>query len=337
MADGSTLGRSPEQAPKHSGDTPVQLSLVIPCFNEAGRIGDLLEALCRQSSPLHWEVLVVDNGSTDSTRSVVARFEGRLPFMRIVDAAGRSGAAHARNEGAKQARGDWIVFCDADDVVGDGWLTAMARALADHPVVVPRFEGNRLNPDTPFRPLGQQTGVDSLWYPPFLNHAGGSGIAVWRECHSRLGGFDESLRVCEDTDYSVRLQLAGYPIHFASDATLHIRFPSAGGSFLQARKWARANTVIYKRYGRDEANHAESDGAPRPWRWYFAGLWRIVRRIPRMRKERVRAFVLWQSGWHLGLLEGAIRQRVPPVSHPPATGGVAVSGSPSDGSFDAAP
>ncbi len=320
MPDPSPGGRPAELPPQTSGDAPVRLSVVIPCFNEADRIGDLLESLGRQSSPVGWEVLVADNGSTDATATVVAGFKNRLPVLRIVDGASRSGAAHARNEGARQARGDWIVFCDADDVPGDGWLHAMAEALARHPVVVPRFEGGLLNPETRFRPLGQQTGVDSLWYPPFLHHAGGSGIAVWRECHERVGGFDEFLRVCEDTDYSVRLQLAGYPIHFASDATLHIRFPSAGGSFLQARQWARANTLIYKRHGRNKQDHGEPDEAPRPWRWYFAGLWRIVRRIPRMRKERVRAFILWQSGWHLGLLEGAIRHRVPPVSHPPQGG-----------------
>ncbi|MDH3225158.1 MAG: glycosyltransferase family 2 protein, partial [Gemmatimonadota bacterium] len=278
--------------------------------------GELLKSLCRQSTPLNWEVLVVDNGSTDSTKAVAAGFGDRLP-LRIVDAADRSGAAHARNRGAHHALGDWIVFCDADDVPGDGWLNAMARALSDHPVVIPRFEGQRLNPESPFRPLGQQDGVDSLWYPPFLHHAGGSGIGVWRECHERVGGFDESLRVCEDTDYTVRLQLAGYPVRFASDATLHIRFPSAGGSFLQARQWARANTLIYKRYGQDGEDRGKPDEAHAPWRWYLAGVWRIVRRIPRLRKERVRAFILWQSGWHLGLLEGAVRNRVPPVSHPP--------------------
>ena len=290
----------------------MQLSVVVPCFNEARNIAALMEALAKQQALVAWEVVVSDNGSTDATRTVVEGFLGQVPGLRVVDAAKTRGAAFARNVGAAEAEGRWIVFCDADDVVGSGWLAAMARALEDHPVVIPRFEGLHLNPGSAFRPLAQQDGLDPLWYPPYLAHSGGSGIGIWRECHEQIGGFDETLRICEDTDYTVRLQIAGYPLHFEPEAVLHIRYPKLSGYFHQARSWARANTIIYKRYGQAE------DGEDRtPWRWFAAGIWRMVRRIPRLRRKRVQAYMLWESGWHLGLLEGAIAHRVPPVAIPP--------------------
>ena len=297
-------------------EAPVQLSVVVPCRNEAEKISELLQALAGQRSAEPWEVVVADNGSTDETRLAVSRFADSVPGLRIVEAGRVPGASFARNVGAAAAEGRWLIFCDADDVPGVDWLPAMMGALADHPVVIPRFEGERLNPGASFRPLGQQTGLDQLWYPPYLYHSGGSGIGARMECHQEIGGFDESLRICEDTDYTIRLQQAGYPLYFEPRAVLHIRYPSSAGYFWQARTWARANTTIYRRHGRQVEPQSRQ-----PWKWFLLGLWAIARRLPRVRNARVRAITLWHAGWHLGLLEGALRQRVPPVSFPPKAKG----------------
>ena len=203
----------------------MQLSVVIPCRNETDTLGHQLAALAHQEVEFPWEVIVVDNGSTDDTVAKAQRFAGLVPNLRVIQAPSVAGASHARNAGARIATGTWLVFCDADDVVSGGWLQAMADALRDHPVVASRFEGRMLNPGRSDRPLGQLRGIETLWYPPFLNHAGGSGLGVWKECHEAVAGLRRSLRCLEDADYCIRLQLAGYGLHFAAAALLHVRYP----------------------------------------------------------------------------------------------------------------
>ena len=287
----------------------MQVSVIIPCRNGADTIGRQLAALVQQQVDFDWEVIVVDNGSTDDSVAKAERYRDLVPHLRIVDASERAGVSYARNVGAEFAEGEWLVWCDADDVVGGTWLREMAAGLERYAAVASRFEGNWLNASRPNRPLGQQRRLETLWYPPFLKHAGGSGLGVWKEVHDRIGGFDESLARLEDTDYSIRLQLKGYGIHFAPKAVLHVGYRgSRQGLFRQAREWARANTRLYRRYGRG------SRGTTAAWRGYARGLVNLVSCLRRLRSSRVRSTLVWQSGWHLGLLEGAILNRVAPVS-----------------------
>ena len=113
----------------------VAISIVIPAFNAEKTIDAQLEALSRQSWSGGWEVIVADNGSTDDTAEHVAHWEARLPGFRVVDASARRGAGHARNVGARAARGDYLLFVDADDVVQPGWLASMAEAAGRHPLI----------------------------------------------------------------------------------------------------------------------------------------------------------------------------------------------------------
>jgi glycosyltransferase involved in cell wall biosynthesis len=99
-----------------------ELSVVIPARNAADTIGVQLESLVRQRFDRPWEVVVVDNGSTDGTRAAVESFADRLPGLRIVDASERQGIGYARNRGVEAACGRLIAYCDADDAVSEGSL-----------------------------------------------------------------------------------------------------------------------------------------------------------------------------------------------------------------------
>ena len=113
----------------------MKISVVIPCFNAAETIACQLEALAKQVWVGNWEVVISDNGARDETLEIVEEFKEKLPNLQVVDASNRKGAGYARNLGVSKARGDTILFCDADDEVAPGWLEAMARALSQSTIL----------------------------------------------------------------------------------------------------------------------------------------------------------------------------------------------------------
>lgn len=287
----------------------MKLSIIIPCLNAAATIGDQLRALRRQVWSEDWEVIVADNGSNDATTDVVRKNAAGLPCLQVVDASDRRGAAHARNVGAVFARGDYLVFCDADDEVGNGWLAAMAAALRDFDFVASRFDIEKLNPVSVTANIKNPQGrvLQKIAYPPYLWHAGGSGLGIKREIHMRLGGFDESLPFLEDTDYCFRVQKLGIALHFATEAVVHVRYNTKPVSlFRQARVWAEYNALMYKRYG-------GGIQLPHPWAVYTQ-TWRdLICCAPRVLHKEKRSAWMKTLGTQIGLLQGVIRFRVPPV------------------------
>jgi glycosyltransferase involved in cell wall biosynthesis len=287
----------------------MELSVVIPCLNAARTIGAQLEALSRQQWSGSWEVVVADNGSTDGTRAVVQSYRDRLPSLRIVDASDRRGAAHARNVGARAARGQAIVFCDADDEAGAGWLRAMGEALAGHDFVANRMDVEKLNPPEVVQGMSkvQGNGLANIAYPPYLPYAGGCGLGVRRALHEAIGGFDESLAQLEDTDYCFRMQLKGIELHFVRDALMHVRFSNRPGAlFHQARLWARFNMLMYKR-------HRQGMRLSRPWRRHLSSWRDLIRNGPRALRKETRVGWVRTLGTQIGVLQGVLLYRVPPV------------------------
>lgn len=229
-----------------------RISVVVPVFDAARTLGVQLEALAGQDFDGPWEVIIADNGSRDRTVAVARAFESRLA-LRIVAASAVRGPSHARNVGARAARAPSLAFVDADDEVAPGWLAAIASALERHDAVASRFDKVRLNSLElqRTRHLRQSEGLSRHDYAPFLPHAGGSGLAVRRAVHEAIGGFDESLRRLEDTEYSWRLQLAGHAIYFEPTAVVHVRFrPGGFASVRQAFHYGRFDGRLYRRYRR---------------------------------------------------------------------------------------
>ncbi|HEX6199269.1 MAG TPA: glycosyltransferase family 2 protein [Thermoanaerobaculia bacterium] len=285
---------------------PLSLSVVIPCFDAADTLGEQLEALAGQRWDGPWEVLVADNGSTDGSAAVAERFRDRLPGLRVVDASGRRGPGHARNRGAAEAAGDALLFTDADDRVGEGWLAAMGRALAEHDFVAARYDATLLNPQAVVRSRAnpQERGLIPYDYPPFLPHAGGSSLGVKRRLHEAVGGFDEGLPALEDTDYCWRIQLAGTPLVAAPEAMVHIRYEAeARGLFRQSFRFGVYNVLLYARY--------RGRGMPRlPFAAGLARWAKLLLTAPRVLLPSARAAWLGQLGWRLGRLWGCLRFRV---------------------------
>ena len=188
----------------------MKLSVVIPCYNGADTLGVQLEALANQHWPEPWEVIVLDNRSTDGSRQIAERYKERLPKLRVVDASARQGQPFALNVGVEAATGEAVAFCDADDEVSSGWVAAMGEALSRHDFVACSVDIEKLNPPWAVAARGypQRDGLQKAWYPPYLLHAGGGTLGVKRSLHAMVGGFDEALPYLHDTDFCFKLQLA---------------------------------------------------------------------------------------------------------------------------------
>lgn len=282
---------------------PLAISVVVPCRNAAAFIGAQLAALAHQRCDEAWEVIVVDNGSTDATRPVVESYRDRLPRLVVVDARERRGAAYARNTGARAAQGENVAFCDADDEVDEGWLPAVAAALRDHEAIAFRTDTAKLNPGTDGRTIRQSDGLQAYTYPPYLPYSGGT-IAMRRALFLRLGGFDENMLACEDADLCWRLQHAGVTLVFARDALVHVRLrTSLGAMCRQARLWGEYNVVLYKKY--------RPLGMPSlPRLQGLRNLLGTLRRFPQLGRRRTRWDWLWEANWMMGRLLGSVKHRV---------------------------
>ena len=289
----------------------IKLSVIIPCYNAAQYISTQLTALQNQYWSEPWEVIVANNRSTDGSMAIVESYKGQLPNLRVVDASARQGQPYALNVGAASAKGEALAFCDADDEVGPGWVAAMGEALSTYDFVACRIDTEKLNPPWAYAALGnpQREGLQKIWYPPYLPHAGGGTLGVKRSLHDAIGGFDETLPYLHDTDYCFRLQRAGVKFYFVKDAVLYLRFRTKLSAILhQARHWAEYNVTVYKKYRLLTGNEVSQ-----PWKRYLRDWKHLLRQISQPRCKKDFAILMWKLGWQIGLLQGSIKNRIHPV------------------------
>ncbi|WP_159066881.1 glycosyltransferase family 2 protein [Cellulomonas timonensis] len=296
-------------------DDGVDLSVVIAAYNAAATLPAQLAALAGQRATCTWEVVLADNGSHDGTVAVARAFAGRLPALRVVDASERRGAAAARNTGAQAARGRSLAFCDADDVVADGWVQSMFEALARHDFVAGRFDGARLNtPDVlASRVLPQSDGLQESALLPGLRHAGAGNMGVRADLFRRVGGFDEALRCLEDTDLCWRIQLSGVPLAYADEALVHVRLRAGLRSTVrQGFAYGAAERGLARRYANVAAGAATRPPQPAVAAEQQPGTAaRLLRRVlgvgaglARVRRRGELLALCWSTAWGLGFALG---------------------------------
>ncbi|MBV9950969.1 MAG: glycosyltransferase, partial [Acidimicrobiia bacterium] len=245
------------------------VSVVLPVRNGAATIDAQLAALAAQTYDGPWELVVCDNGSTDATRNRVVSWRGGLPApVRIVDASGRRGVAHARNVGVRAAAGDLILVCDADDVVSPDWMRHMVQALGDHEIVTGASELRRLNTPDQYDWTGNADQDDAAVAYGFMRHVSGGNLGVRRDVALRLAGFDETLRRAEDIDWSWRAQYGGAEIAYEPASVIHIRLRSELGAVAASRfRGGFTEPQLYRRH-REHGMRAESrEEVIAIWRW----------------------------------------------------------------------
>ena len=283
----------------------VAISVIIPCYQSAETLGEQLDAVLRQEWPGCWEVVCVYQPSSDETRQILSRYESANPRLRVVEALERRNASYARNEGARSARGAWLLFCDADDVVEPGWVAAMADALATDDVAAGRMDTLTLNTVEVADSRGPLAPIRT--WPGFIPYASGGNTGMRHELFDRLGGFREGPPALEDTDLTFRAQLdGGATIGVADGAVLQYRYRTR---FVEIARQARAYALgeMWLRHEFEPRGMPALTVGQLTWRWL--GLLALA---PQLLSRGSRLKYAWRFGYGLGLLQGIWQQRYRP-------------------------
>ena len=284
----------------------MQASVILCVRNGAATIAAQLHALSAQECPEEWELVVVDNGSTDGTPQIVAEWHGRLPGLRVVQARERQGLAYARNAGAAEASGGVLAFCDADDVADPGWLQGLLAGAARADIVGGRLELGLLNGERARR--WRWGSEEELWRPRalgYLPYAVGANFAVRREAFDAVGGCDEAFVLCsDDVDLSWRIQRAGGTLAYREDAVMHYRLRTDVRDVVrQQYMYGRTEALLRKKFGAEMPNPRWSEQWPL-YRHVLTRAWHLVADPCR------RGSWLSRAAYCAGRISGAVKYRV---------------------------
>lgn len=200
-----------------------KVSVIIPAYNCAKYLSEALDSVLAQTY-LDFEIVIVDDGSTDDTESVV---RGYAPAVRYLKT-GNFGPASARNRGIRASVGEYVALLDADDWWEPKKLEAQVRELENNADVAlaysdlcVHFEDGSTNPSfLKSRPLARSGYVfDQLMESQFIFP---SAALIRRGCIESVGPFDESLRSLEDCDFFLRLCYA-WKVVLVPEALVHRR------------------------------------------------------------------------------------------------------------------
>jgi glycosyltransferase involved in cell wall biosynthesis len=224
------------------------ISVVIPALNAAETLGETLKALRAQVDAPSFELVVVDNGSTDGTADVARSHGAAVLYERV------RGPAAARNRGLHGARGAIIAHLDADTIPSRRWLKELCAPFSSSDTVL--AAGNTLcyPPRTAAERYAQSIGLHSAErtivreefpFAPSLN------MAVRRDAALAIGGWNERLLTGEDVDFSHRLLKGGFAIriHYCDRAIVYHRTRADDAALCkQALGYGAGAAALYRMY-----------------------------------------------------------------------------------------
>lgn len=223
-------------------------SIIIPCYNAAAWLRESVESALAQTWPAI-EVIVVDDGSADQSLAVARGFEVR--GVRVATQANR-GAAAARNHGLRLARGDFVMFLDADDLLSPEAIAAQHAALVRRPggIALGMWSRFRQHPvEAVFAPRPGWHDSDSVawiketWRDTEPMYQCGL-FLIPRAVLARAGEWDERLSLIDDFEFFTRLVLASDGIVFTPAARLYYRSGLVGSLSRQKSRRAWESAVL---------------------------------------------------------------------------------------------
>ncbi len=205
-------------------EQPLQVSVVIPAYNASQTIGECLTALAEQTVPHSaYEVIVVDDGSTDDTAAIAARHGARVLRQ------DNSGPAAARNRGIDAACGEVILFTDADCAPASDWIERMLAPLADPEITGSKgaYRTRQRSLAARFIQIEYEDRYDHTARHPYIDFVDTYAAAYRRDALLASGGFSTRFPFAsvEDQELSFRMARAGHKMLFNPKAVVYHRHP----------------------------------------------------------------------------------------------------------------
>ncbi|MEQ1690962.1 MAG: glycosyltransferase [Gemmatimonas sp.] len=260
-------------AARHVG---IRFSIVVPTFRRNHSLRECLGALARLDyARTAFEVIVVDDGSLDPPTDEVRGFEDLL-IVRLVVVTPNAGPAKARNAGAAQASGEYLVLMDDDCVPDPDWLRRFDDRLRDFPRALVGGSLRNGAPESICAEASQQL-VDYLYRYYNSDHDNArwfmsANIACPRAEFLSIGGFgtDFPLAAAEDRDFCDRWREAGYRLIMAPRATVsHVRPMSLAKFWQQHRTYGRGAHHLHQARSRRRVRLPSME----PFAFYLGLMW----------------------------------------------------------------
>lgn len=221
----------------HNTLTPLT-SIIVPTYNRDRFIRGALESLIRQQTngEFRFEIVVVDNGSTDDTRAVIEDTASRSPVPIRYVFEGREGVAPARNAGIRAATGTWLAFFDDDQLASENWLSCLFRAAREKNgrclggavhLDLPEEQLQKLSDsyrETILRERADDYAPNTILSYQRNQYPGTGNLLLARSVLDEIGVFDERLVLGgEDHDLAIRIRQAGIEMWYVPGAVVHHR------------------------------------------------------------------------------------------------------------------
>lgn len=229
-------------------DGDALVTVVIPALNASDTLPAQLDALAHQTDADGFEVVVVDNDSTDGTGDVARSHpEAESLGLRVVLETSR-GINFARNAGIEAALGDRILLCDADDVVDTGWLAAMIAALTDGVWVAGTQDYTVLNTERTREIWNMGHRSRFVLTEPYSDNTYGCNCGFHRAMWAEVGGFDSRLNGTggDENEFFMRAHAAGFRPRHVPDALVGYRLRPGIRAMMRQRYRQGKNQVLMR-------------------------------------------------------------------------------------------
>ena len=230
------------------------ISVVIPAYNRADRIGRALDSV-REQTYENWEVIVVDDASTDDTAEVVQRHAEVDPRIRLIRHETNRRAQAARNTAIRASKGEWIAFLDSDDWLLPESLALRLEAALRENVSVVHSEYYIITDNAPMQPKGVRP-LCGYVYPQLLQCQGPGfpALLVKKTALERIGMLDETIRRFQEWETSIRLARY-FNFAFVSEPTFV--YDCRGDDTMTKARWTAGGPYeqIVRKHARDILRH----------------------------------------------------------------------------------
>lgn len=198
-------------------------SIVVPVYNDPEGVRETIESVLDRTTYPRFELLIVDNNSTDDTAAVVTSFADQHDEIAALKETAVQSSYAARNTGIEHASGDVICFLDADQTVTDGWLSTAVGYVTKHDAVYLAPDVRLSAPDDASfaARYNATTGFPIEEFLERQQYAPTACLFVQRRLMEDVGRFDERLVSGGDYEFGQRVHHAGYELHYCPDVVVY--------------------------------------------------------------------------------------------------------------------